>query len=736
MRTTKVSGGLRLAFAAALLAVAGSLGFAHRHPTVILLIAAAFTVLYVAGKWRAWRALWAANGAAGWGKALPQTVAIQAVLASIVYLIGLGLGRLIAPQPMAAAISERDVLTLAALAGLGVLASFAIDRLEAPEDPRGETLEDGIAPPAEGRSGSGQGEGDFVVLPDPVTPETLFSAYRGSNDHARTALEHVTAHNGEKPVRAPFAANDLALRGAEERLGFVLPEGLKALYRIKDGGSARDVMVAKVPDPRPIYGDWTNAFGGYEDLYPLSRLRTVHDSVLDYASEDEEDQFPEGAKKMLVLAQYYRETVLLDYRKGGEPRVGIVDFDNGNWEGNGLWFEDFGSFFARLRTIDEEPEQGPEQAELTRRGPSPESPDQFWFYDVALHPTLVMDRGVDEALWREAEARLGVTLPGALRPYLEALNGSEPYYNVLPAFSGGADRPEGLNPFPGDRLYGAHLWVTLRELSDRLAFTPGYAPWAELWEGAGRLVVVSAAFDTALMLDYREEDEPQVLHVANLDDPATARGLGSVPEFLASLRGRVTPYERDKPMGDPRLSARAPRPETFWTPAPGAGAEDADIEAQEGRLGALPALLKDWMRVRNGGAPRFRYMPPVRPNAHGYLNPVISAEEWIDVFPDGLPPMEDWRRLTGWLKETGENLGDSLRQRGHSQYMKDEYGDPEKIILLAAGPGRLTLLDKSRGGNADDAEILQIVKTSACWEEAYRGPAFRAMALRARREDL
>lgn len=720
MDKKKLVATLRLGFGLVLILFAAGLGYFHRSAWVILPLALAFSVLYVAGKWSAWRQIWRDGGLV---RALPAVLAIQAVLAAILYLVGLGLGRLISPQPMTQAVSASDLTGIAVVVLLGLGVSAIIDRLEAAPDPQPDRETHKRKDPAE-----------LTILPGPVAASNLFGPYRGSNDFARAAL---TRQSDKKPVRQPNAANELTLDAAEARLGFVLPDELRAIYRVKNGGSAPDLVVPKRPDPRPLHEDWADAFGGYEELYSLERLRTVHDSVLDYAYEDDAEAFPEGARQMLVLAQWYRETTLLDYRHGDRPRVGIVDFDRDGWQENGVWFDDFAAFMSALRHAErDEPRIRPSR-DLTPHGPSADHPDGFWIYGGTFDLASTPDHGADDALWQRTEARLGVMLPQALRPWLAAVNGGAPAFHILPDLPGDADQPEGLNPFPGGYLNGIHQWISLRELSDRLEFTPGFSPWAAIWPDCDRLVVLSASFDTALMLDYRRPGEPRVLHVANLDDPASARDLGTAAQFLNRLRGYARPYENERAIGDDRLSARAPHPDTFWLPDGRTGLDPADIAHHEDRLGLeFPRRLTEWMIRQDGGRPRFRFVPPVRPNAHGYLNPVISADIWLDLFADGILPLDQWQLLSDWLTSHPEDLGDALRQRGHGGPVRDEFGDTSKIILLAEGPDRLTLLDTSREMQADHAMIVQIAKTAEGWAETYRGTVMRVFAPRALRSEV
>lgn len=55
---------------------------------------------------------------------------------------------------------------------------------------------------------------------------------------------------------------------------------------------------------------------------------------------------------MIVLAQWYRETLFLDYDQPGAPRAFYTDFDRYDVNGNRgaiIWWKDFETFFAALR---------------------------------------------------------------------------------------------------------------------------------------------------------------------------------------------------------------------------------------------------------------------------------------------------------------------------------------------------------------------------------------------------
>ncbi|MFK7753447.1 MAG: SMI1/KNR4 family protein [Sedimentitalea sp.] len=726
---------LRITFAIALLWVCAWFGFAFRSPWVIPFLGLAFSVLYVCGKWYVWRNLWAQGGYWAWAKALPLTVVTQFALAGLIYSLGLGIGRLFANQPLAQSVSSSDLLRIAVLTAVGIAVSMIIDRLEGgrgPLEQYSDALQNQVQEAAKNPKPDKREKGaDFVVLEESITPQTLLSSYRGSQDYSNTALTRITAHSGRKPDRVPFAANDLAISETEMRTGFKLPNTLKQIYKLKDGGSTHNIRIAKVSNPSATYDDWESAFGGYDDLHSLKSLRTVHESILDFASEDETDAFPEGAKRMLILAQYYQQTTFLDYRNSGEPRVGIADFDQDNWEEKGLWFDGFDAFFAKLARVESDWERPQAVQKLSSKGPSPAHADGFWRFGGAA------DHGVDDIIWSEAEQRLGLPLPVILRPFLSAANGGTPHFNLLPELSTEMEQDDRFELFPGGGLLGVHLWVPLKTLSDRLTFTFAHTPWADLWRDSEKLIVLSARFDTALMLDYRFGDTPKVLFVKSLDDVKSAIDLGRVDEFCTRLRAPRDPSPYEQPIGDIRLSARSINSESFWLSGGKAGVSEADLKAHQARLDHdFPDALKNWMQIQNGGQVRFRFLPPLKANPHGYLNPQISAGQWVDVFPDGILQMEKWQTLTTWLSSNSADFGEALRQRGASQYVQDDYGDPGNIIVLAEGNNRLTLLDKSRERSQNNATLVQLVKETSGWLETHRSPVIRATSLSARKDEL
>lgn len=243
-----MAGPLRLLVWLAVLLVGVGLGFLHRSPLALGPLTLAFTVLHVAGKWRAWRPLRRERGLRGWVRALAKTLLIQAILATILYMIGFGLGGLVAPREVAVMVSRGDLIAVGALLGTGLIASVVIDRLKKGRGPLRSILDSNEAEQA----AQEREAADFVISPVKVTPENLIRPHRTGRDYTKAALEADAAPGAARPVRAPRAASEAALRATEARLGFTLPESLKAVYRIRDGGVADGVLAPFVPDPRPV----------------------------------------------------------------------------------------------------------------------------------------------------------------------------------------------------------------------------------------------------------------------------------------------------------------------------------------------------------------------------------------------------------------------------------------------------------------------------------------------------
>jgi hypothetical protein len=185
-----------------------------------------------------------------------------------------------------------------------------------------------------------------------VTLQTFFTAPADTV----SATEHEAAAWADAYSALTEGLSEDDITRAEARLGRALPDLLIALYRQQNGGSVAGLCIPLPEQVAPTrYDQVILPFGGYNDLVPAESLRTVWDTVTDYAdpaNPDEAAQFPDGAKAMIVLAQWYRETLFLDYNQPGAPRVGYTDFDRYDTNGNRdtvMWWKDFETFFAALR---------------------------------------------------------------------------------------------------------------------------------------------------------------------------------------------------------------------------------------------------------------------------------------------------------------------------------------------------------------------------------------------------
>ncbi|MDO9383732.1 MAG: hypothetical protein Q7T86_12815 [Hyphomicrobiaceae bacterium] len=126
-----MSGALRAVVALAVVGTAVYSGFIHRSPWIIALLSLSFTVLYIAGKLAQWRMLARSEGAAGVAKAVAVTWPVQAIMAGVFYLIGLGIGAIFAKRDLAGAIEPFDLTLAGGLLVFGIAASAIIHTVEA-----------------------------------------------------------------------------------------------------------------------------------------------------------------------------------------------------------------------------------------------------------------------------------------------------------------------------------------------------------------------------------------------------------------------------------------------------------------------------------------------------------------------------------------------------------------------------------------------------------------------------
>jgi len=333
---TALSGTLRMIAGIGLLIGAGAAGYLARSPWIILLFGAMFTVSFVIGRWSRWQMAAKAGMLSKALLGIPVTFLVQCVLVGILYLIGFGLGALIGRSDGIAALSMVDVKAAAALMVFGGGLGLIVNLLER----AGSVTEPGSLSSDSADDQSSAPEFPITVETASITPDRFF--FRYANDTAE--------------VTPPASIEQVA--AAEARLGVTLPDLLKQLYALQDGGGVNNLIVVE-PDETPPAGVETmfNPFSGYNDLYKTEHLQTARDTFLNFAEPEDEDYaelFQNGTDQLVVLAQWYQETLFLDYRQPGEPSVGFVDFDHRLWNEQIRTWPDFETFFSRLHHYEDD----------------------------------------------------------------------------------------------------------------------------------------------------------------------------------------------------------------------------------------------------------------------------------------------------------------------------------------------------------------------------------------------
>ncbi len=321
-------------------------GMLARSAWVIAPLAATFTVAFIVGRWRSWRLAFKTHSLTRILSELLATSVIQTVMVAMLYLIGRGVAAVVG-RPSAGAFSQWDIgyCLVIAMIGLtlGVIAVWR-ERNHASEPfaSFGQTSLEDIT------TSTLPQQDEIRLLPGPVTLQSFFSGIHYT--HGRYEGPENT-YVGTPNIDS--AGSDEKISTAETRLGVTLPEGLRALYRTQNGGSVKDLCIPKpgVEAPR-LYDDIVAPFSGYDDLLPCESLRTLFASATDYADPEQPDQFdmfPDGCAKMIILAQWYRHTLFLDYGAGNVPSVGFVDFEDADWQIHCVRWPSFEVFYSSLR---------------------------------------------------------------------------------------------------------------------------------------------------------------------------------------------------------------------------------------------------------------------------------------------------------------------------------------------------------------------------------------------------
>ena len=331
-------------------------GYMQRSLWNVPLLAGVFTVLYIYGKQPQWKKLIRETPA----MILPSlagTYLIQLIMVGIFYLIGFGAKSLIGEAGPRAALSPFDYQFAGGLLAAGLILGTIVNQftkrvfadLNALLDEARTQLDSAQANLSEFTGADNTA--DLILLDTPVTPESLIG-YR----HYSHSEGDAEDGDGKNPLAA---GGDDKISAAEARIGRQLPEELRAVYRLHNGGSVNNVCIPNddVSGTALKYDDVLTPFSGYNDLNPLERLDTAWEAFTHFGDPDDKETygqfFRSGTENMIVLAQWYQETLFLDYNQPGEPRVGFVDFDHEEWESRVRWWPTFAAFFAALRHFED-----------------------------------------------------------------------------------------------------------------------------------------------------------------------------------------------------------------------------------------------------------------------------------------------------------------------------------------------------------------------------------------------
>ena len=542
---------LRVTAALLLLGTSFWFGWLKHSPLLVFLLAIVFTPSYIAGKWRVWKSASPSMAVGQKIRNILGSYCAQIFVAGIFFCIGLAFSAMAAPSAVIFDISAFDIHVLALLAVSQIILMPLIILLEQRhlgdvEDILQQAKDSGIIAHGAHVIGDDREEDDgFMLDPTPITVDSFFKGDHFSRrDYSRTAITDIVDWNNKKPFVAPRAATEDMIQEAEERLGFRLPETLRDIYKLQNGGYVGPLYVPLVENPRNNYDDWQCAFAhDYDVLMPLSDLSSLYDHHMAYFDEDYDDVEDKEAwisesEKLIVFAARTGYGTALDYRKDSNNPA-IVFFDNNygeREERERFHLESFDHFLSKLCLVEYDYGGIDEEEVVFGDAPDPSDGDAFW------SKGNVSEIPLTEADWHMAGEKLGVKLPVELFPFYTCANGGLSHFRVA-VQNTNENNSAPLKIFAkGPYVSAGHFlkvedWVSLGELSDRLEFHESLRPWKEIHENSEKLIVMSAAYEGAILLDYREGDEnPRVVSFPDLFEPESAIRFDSVQDFLDRLR--------------------------------------------------------------------------------------------------------------------------------------------------------------------------------------------------------
>jgi len=720
---TKNSLRARLIFGAILIPMPIVMGAIGASPYNIFILAILFSIFMTVGRIEVHRKNSPLYSRKDWIRLGSQTLITQLILTTILFLLGLGGSAIFGSRIGSMAIERLDLLIMSGFSLLLLPMMISIYRQEHRKGVKknqgslvrasGFTTAEDLLDVNDDISGDSADAQDGNIIPAPLTLNNFYRGFHFSESNpVRWALKDERDANGDKYKRYPIGASEARIAETEKRLGFRLPETLRALYKIRDGGSVPDRLVRISDDPIDEYGDeYDNFFGAFADDYNvlngLAELETLRDNYLEYDSEEDSEDWIEKSERYVYLAMRMTRGTALDYSQCGdqdEPGVAMFDTENGKDKAILAHFDSFDEFLAAChKYVDRD--RGFNDV-VFGDPPNPSFADEFW--GDAGNPT---ETPITEESWADASYRLGVILPSELLPFYKAADGGTTEFNVALKASGNPSDPP-RHVFPKGPYVAEGLllplsqWISLKDLSDRLEFVDGAIPWTESFEHPEKLIVISASFYGMILLDYRESETPEVLSIAQMETPDKHHKFESVAHFLGQLRQYGNPEQAAKnKISDNRLSAQSPLATNFWLPNDRGPAAPKMFEKIERHIKpdhrGLPNALKSIYQVQNGGRVRFRWVPPRYINANGYVNEKNDAAHWVDAFPYGLWPIEEWMPFKDWCEQS-----EVARQQDIFEFLNNidklDDKDNDNLSLWIIGGYeqddllRITLLDLSR----------------------------------------
>lgn len=329
MGASTLSAALRITLGLALVAFALGAGILQRSPAILPFMGAGFTAAYLFGQLRLWRVARERGALKQYWQQLPADFTLQLVLVAVLYLVGFGLSALFSGGVSLQRFGPGDAIWPLAVGAAASIMGLYVDRLEGKPSsfvpswltPGGDEADDLMVD-------------QLRVLPGRVSVESFY-------------MSHLPD--------PPAGLSEDEITCAEARIGRALPDTLIDLYHRQNGGQVASLCIPLpgIEEPRS-YGDVLAPFSGLGELVPAGSLRTLKETVRDYADQGHpgDDIAPQGAGAMIVLAQWRRETLFLDYNRPGAPRVGFADFAATGPDGEPneiTWWADFEVFFAALR---------------------------------------------------------------------------------------------------------------------------------------------------------------------------------------------------------------------------------------------------------------------------------------------------------------------------------------------------------------------------------------------------